>query len=130
MPTRSNCPATRPILSTEADSKGDSILRTTGVLFDAVTSLTSLHATESKCELLFNGKSGPSIYGDVTATKEALWRTLVGDTTRDGAWAPESYSVLLRIEIWQDGVAGVNFNNFGLHEFMARNAKLRSPVVS
>ena len=103
---------------------GDSILRTKGVLFDAVTSLSSFHAAESNCKFPYNGKPVPSVYGDVTATKEALWRTLVGDTNRDGAWAPESYSVLLRSEIWEDGVAGVKFNNFGLHDFMARNAKL------
>ena len=103
---------------------GDTILRTKGVLFDAITSLSSFHATESNCKFPFNGEPGPSVYGDVTATKEALWRTLVGDTTRDGAWAPKSYSVLLRSEIWEEGVAGVKFNNFGLHNFMARNAKL------
>ena len=90
---------------------GDVILRTKGVLFDAVTSLSSFHVSESNCKFPFNGKPGPSVYGDLTATKEALWRT-------------NSYSVLLRSEIWEDGVAGVKFNNFGLHNFMARNAKL------
>lgn len=104
--------------------EGDNILKTNGVLFDNVISLSSFHATESNSKFPFNGKPGPSFYGDITATKEALWRTLVGDATRDGAWAPQSYSLLLKAEIWEDGVAGVQFNNFGLHNFMARNAKL------
>ena len=101
----------------------DVILRIKGVLFDAVTSLSSFHATESNCKFPLNGKPGPSVYGDLTATKESLWCTLVGDTTRDGAWALNSYSVLLRSEIREDGVAGVKLNNFGLRNFMAHNAK-------
>lgn len=104
--------------------EGDNILKTNGVLFDNVISLSSFHATESNSKFPFNGKPGPSFYGDITATKEALWRTLVGDATRDGAWAPQSYSLLLKAKIWEDGVAGVQFSNFGLHNFMARNAKL------
>lgn len=104
--------------------EGENILKVTGVIFDSVVSLSSFHATESNSKYPFNGEPYPSFYGDTTATKEALWRTLVGDVTRDGAWAPPSYSLLLKAEIWEDGVAGVQFNNFGLHHFMARNANL------
>ena len=104
--------------------EGDNVLKTHGVLFDTVISLRSFHAIESNSKFPFNGKPCSSVYGDTTATKEALWRTLVGDTTRDGAWAPQSYSLLLTSEIWEDGVAGVQLNHFGLHNFMARNAKL------
>ena len=102
----------------------DRILRTTGMLFDTINSLSSFHTTESNSKFPYNGKPCSSFYGDRTATKEALWRTLVGDATQDGAWAPDSYSLLLKSELWEDGVAGVKFNNFGLHNFMARNAKL------
>ena len=104
--------------------EGDHVLRTKGVLFDTVNSLSSFHTNESNTEYPFSGKPNSSIYGDIIATKEALWRTLVGDTNQDGAWAPESYSLLLQSELWEDGIAGVKFNNFGLHNFMARNANL------
>ena len=104
--------------------QSDYILRTRGVFFDTIDSLSSFHTNESNSKFPLNGKPTSSFYGDITATKEALWRTLVGDTTRDGAWAPESYSVLLKPQIWYDEAAGVKCNNFGLHDFMARNAKL------
>ena len=100
------------------------ILKTSGVLYDRVNSLSSFHSAESNSKFPYNGEPCLSFYGDTTATKDALWRTIVGDTTRDGAWAPQSYSLLLKSEIWEDGVAGVQFNNFGLHDFMARNSEL------
>ena len=104
--------------------KSDRVLKVRGMIFDTVNSLSSFHTRESNIKFPFNGKPCSSFYGDNTATREALWRTLVGDTTRDGAWAPESYSLLLKPEIWEDGVAGAKNNKFGLHEFMARNARL------
>ncbi|KAL9071449.1 MAG: hypothetical protein Q9161_004166 [Pseudevernia consocians] len=111
-------------LESNAAFEDDRVLRTKGILFDTVNSLSSFHTAETSSKFPFNGKPNPSAYGDIIATKEALWRTLVGDTTQDGAWAPESYSLLLQSEIWEDGIAGVKFNNFGLHNFMTRNANL------
>ena len=100
------------------------ILRTTGILFDTVNSLSAFHAYESNTMFPFDGSVVTSVYGDFNATKEAFWRTVVAGTSRDGAWAPEAYSFILQPKLWQEGIAGLRSNNFGLHDFMRRNKRL------
>ena len=104
--------------------EGNDIVRLTGIEFDGVNSLSAFHAKEAEAKYPYHGKPCLSMYGDKSATREALWRTLVGDTARDGSWAPASYAFLLRPELWQEGVAGIKSNDFALHDFMARNRGL------
>jgi hypothetical protein len=99
-----------------------------GILLDTITSLSSFHNSESDSRYPLNTTSpapNSSAYGTLDATRIALWRTIVGNTTRDGDdQAPDYFSWLLHPEVWQEGVAGVYSNGFGLHEFMSRNKRL------
>ena len=106
-------------------SSSGKLLRTRGILFDTINSLSAFHRLESDHTYPSNGKSIQSVYGDSSATKAAFWRTIVGDTTREGDWAPSTYSCLLNPLLWVGGIAGVQTNFMGLNEFMARNKNLQ-----
>ena len=99
-----------------------------GILLDTITSLSSFHTSESDSRYPLNTTSpvlNSSAYGTLDETRIALWRTIVGNTTRDGDdQAPDSFSWLLHPNVWQEGVAGVYSNGFGLHELMSRNKRL------
>ncbi|CVK91471.1 related to heterokaryon incompatibility protein (het-6OR allele) [Fusarium mangiferae] len=98
-----------------------------GIVLDTITSLSSFHVDECDGRYPDNTfASNCSIYGDIEATREALWRTIVADTiAEETARAPETYSWLLDHKLWQRGVAGVYTYGFGLHDFMARNQHFR-----
>lgn len=102
------------------------ILTVKGFIFDTVCSLSSFNQDEVDTQYPVNAtKSNGSAYGDFEATREALWRTVVGDTTSIGETvAPESYAWLLDRRIWDQGVAGAYTNGFGLHGIMSRNKRL------
>ena len=106
-------------------SSSGNVLRTRGILFDTINSLSAFHRLESDRTYPSNGKSIQSAYGDISETKAAFWRTIVGNTTREGDWAPSSYSCLLNTILWGGGIAGVKTHFMGLHECMARNKNLR-----
>lgn len=97
-----------------------------GTIFDSLCSLSSFHSSEVDTSYPVNAvQSHLNQYGDLETTRTALWRTLVGDTTAEGALeAPETYSWLLEPSIWKQGVAGVFTNGFGLHGIMNRNKSL------
>ncbi|KAG7411841.1 heterokaryon incompatibility protein-domain-containing protein [Fusarium sp. MPI-SDFR-AT-0072] len=102
-------------------------LTVNGIVIDTITSLSAFHIDECNERYPDNTfASTCSIYGDIEATREALWRTIVADTIAEQKdQAPETYSWLLDHKLWQRGVAGVYTYGFGLHDFMARNQQLR-----
>ena len=103
------------------------MLKVQGVPIDTIVSLSSSHGTEAdKRYPLSLDVSQKSTYGSLEATRQAFWRTIVGDTTEAGGErAPESYSWLLRDALWLTGVAGIYTYDFALHLFMGRNQNLR-----
>ncbi len=103
--------------------RGD-ILNARAVVFDTIGSLSAFHSLESDRTYPFNGQIVRSIYGDIQDTKRAFWRTIIGDTTRDGVWALYDSSCLLDARLWEGGIAGVNSGFLGLHDFMSRNKSL------
>ncbi|KAF4334235.1 hypothetical protein FBEOM_11931 [Fusarium beomiforme] len=98
-----------------------------GVVIDSIASSSAFHIDEIGQRYPDNTfASSCSIYGNIEATRAALWRTIVADTVAEGGCrAPESYSWLLDHRLWQRGVAGVYTYGFGLNDFMARNQHLR-----
>ncbi|KAI1069336.1 hypothetical protein LB507_008620 [Fusarium sp. FIESC RH6] len=106
-------------------SRGQATLTTKGIVLDTITSLSSSNQAEADPRYPCNSiPVSESIYGDFEATREAFWRTIVGDTTPDGDKATDSYAWLLQPRLWQRGIAGVWTNGFGLHNFMLRNSGL------
>ncbi|KAG8670878.1 hypothetical protein FPOAC2_04184 [Fusarium poae] len=107
-------------------SRGRASLTTKGVVLDTITSLSASHEKDSDPRYPCNTHPPyTSYYGDFEETRDAFWRTIVGDTTLEGGeTAPEECSWLLEPRLWQRGIAGVWTNGFGLHSFMARNASL------
>ncbi|XEV04670.1 hypothetical protein FSHL1_009957 [Fusarium sambucinum] len=102
-------------------------LNVRGVFIDEVISLSSSHQDEADGRYPLN-MNGPQIshYGDIAATRDAFWRTIVGDTTEQGGVkAPHNYSWLLNHQIWEEGVSGIYTYDFALHRFMRRNRNLR-----
>ncbi|KAK2743174.1 heterokaryon incompatibility protein [Colletotrichum kahawae] len=97
-----------------------------GVIFDTIGSLGSFHPAEVDATYPQNAiPTTNSAYGGLEDTRNALWQTLLGDTTVDGGGqAPEAGAWLLDPKIWNQGVAGVFTNGFGLDELMSRNKKL------
>ncbi|KAF2724319.1 HET-domain-containing protein [Polychaeton citri CBS 116435] len=96
------------------------------VMFDVISNLSSFHPAEID-DTYPQNTSDPSAnaYESLEATRDALWRSLLGDTTSEGGeYAPGEGSWLLDPRLWRGGVAGVYTNGFGLHEFMSRNKKL------
>jgi hypothetical protein len=113
-------------LAVPAFSRGQGTLTTKGIMLDKITSLSSSNEKDADARYPENSVSSTkSIYGDYEATRNAFWRTIVGDTTPQGSEkAPDSYAWLLQPRLWQRGIAGVWTNGFGLHNFMARNSSL------
>lgn len=107
--------------------RGKTILEVKGVVVDTVVSLSSSHATEVDNLYPLNPDNPQaSIYGSLADTREAFWKTIVGDTTEEGGTkAPDSFSWLLNHQLWQGGVAGVFTHDFAPHLFMRRNQSLR-----
>ncbi|KAI8265390.1 Heterokaryon incompatibility protein 6, OR allele [Colletotrichum sp. SAR11_239] len=97
-----------------------------GVIFDTIGSLGSFHPAEVDGTYPQNAiPTTHSAYGGLEDTRNALWRTLLGDTTVDGgSQASEAGAWLLDPKIWNQGVAGVFTNGFGLDELMSRNKRL------
>ncbi|KAK5698874.1 hypothetical protein LTR97_006523 [Elasticomyces elasticus] len=96
-----------------------------GRIIDKIVSLSSFHASETNTRY---PQSMPNqqrnAYGDREGAREALWRTLVANTTVDGGAAPSDYCFLLDARLWSQGVAGLYANGFSLDEFMTRNKRL------
>jgi hypothetical protein len=109
---------------------GTSSLMVKGIVLDTIVSLSACNESEADARYPLNSEetnqSMNNIYGDYEATKNAFWRTIVGDTTsKGGEKAPESYSWLLHERLWQRGIAGAWTYGFGLHNFMRRNQNLQ-----
>ncbi|KAL6849866.1 hypothetical protein ACO1O0_009411 [Amphichorda felina] len=104
----------------------DSSVTVKGVVIDKLSCLSSFNQAEVDKSYPMNAaQSGSSLYGDLEATRTALWRTIVADTTAEGGEkAPEMYSWLLDPRIWDQGVAGVFSNGFSLNQLMKRNKEL------
>ncbi|KAJ3541188.1 hypothetical protein NM208_g4725 [Fusarium decemcellulare] len=104
----------------------DLSITVTGIILDTIMSLGACHPFEINEAYPSNvAPSGHNIYGDLEAAREALWRTIVGDTTsKGGCRAPETYSLLLDYKLWQGGIDGIYTHEFGLRRFMSRNKKL------
>lgn len=104
----------------------DTCLVVKGRIIDTLTSLSSCHHAEIDVNYPFNAsKTSHSLYGDLEATRAALWKTIVADTTAEGGRnAPETHSWILDPRLWDQGVAGVYTNGFGLAQLMARNKGL------
>lgn len=65
------------------------------------------------------------MYGDLAATKEALWRTLVCNRTRSGDVAPDTYKLILSPRLWLFGLEGGGIRKlFGFNDFYMRNRYL------
>lgn len=104
----------------------DLSITVTGIVLDTITSLGASHPHEVDETYPSNfAPSVNSIYGDWEATRVALWRTIVGDTTLEGGCrAPDTYSWLLDRRLWQSGIEEVYTNEFGFRPFMTRNKGL------
>ncbi|OBS23149.1 hypothetical protein FPOA_03706 [Fusarium poae] len=102
-------------------------LRVRGVFIDKITSLSSSHHDEADIRYPLNSDDPQiNVYGDIAATRDAFWRTIVGDTTdQGGIKAPDHYSWLLNNQVWEEGVSGIYTYDFALHRFMQRNRNLR-----
>ncbi|KAF5518512.1 Heterokaryon incompatibility protein 6, OR allele [Colletotrichum aenigma] len=113
-------------LSPPVISPDDHSLTVQGIIFDTIGSLGSFHSAEVDDTYPQNAiPTTHSTYGGLEDTRNALWRTLLGDTTVDGGiQASEAGAWLLDPKIWNQGVAGVFTNGFGLDELMSRNKKL------
>lgn len=97
-----------------------------GIILDTITCLGASHSDEVDEAYPSNtAPSDRSIYGDFEATQEALWRTIVGDTTSQGGCrAPEAYAWLLDRNLWSADMDGVYTHGFGFRRFMTRNKRL------
>ncbi|KAF5595264.1 heterokaryon incompatibility 6 OR allele [Fusarium subglutinans] len=101
-------------------------LTTKGLILDTIISLSACNAAEVDTRYPINSTSSQGIYGDLEATRNAFWRTIVADTIpQGGGRAPESYAWLLDPKLWQSGVAGIYTHGFGLYIFMKRNRQLQ-----
>lgn len=117
-----------PAASSALPTIASSTLTTRGVLLDTLTSLSSCHPLEQDQTYPCNHPPTPptsSPYGSLQSIREAFWRTLVADCTREGARCPSSYAWLLTPQIWEAGVGVIYTNGFGLDDFFARNRTLR-----
>ncbi|PQE08917.1 heterokaryon incompatibility protein [Rutstroemia sp. NJR-2017a WRK4] len=110
-----NCPTITPVFQEEK------LMTVKGIIFDSISSLSAFHATESDASYPSDGPPVASIYGDQAATNEAFWRTIVANRTRSGEPAPDSYGSLLRLRLVIPGPR----KYFQLHDFIARNRKMR-----
>ncbi|KAI8257409.1 Heterokaryon incompatibility protein 6, OR allele [Colletotrichum sp. SAR 10_98] len=124
LPTWAVCWTCKP--APTAQLRGPYCAGVQGIIFDTIGSLGSFHSAEVDETYPQNAvPTTNSAYGGVEDTKNALWRTLLGDTTVDGGiQASEAGAWLLDPKIWNQGVAGVFTNGFGLDELMSRNKKL------
>ncbi|KAF5230135.1 hypothetical protein FAUST_9995 [Fusarium austroamericanum] len=113
-------------LTPQGVSRGPEGLITKGIVLDKITSLSASNEKDADPRYPLNATSSTkNTYGDFEETRNAFWRTIVGDTTAAGGEkAPDSCYWLLEPRLWQRGIAGVWTNGFGLHSFMARNASL------
>lgn len=106
----------------------DSCLRIQGTTFDTIVSLGTCHPEEATDDYpTRRGSQGKSSnrYGGLEETQEALWRTIVGNSTAQGARpAPDEYAWLRDPRIWRDTVAGVYAHGLGLDDVMKRNGDL------
>ncbi|CAG1963057.1 unnamed protein product [Fusarium graminearum] len=107
--------------------RDEKTLHVRGIFIDEIISLSSSHQDEADTSYPLNSdRPQINLYGDIATTRDAFWRTIVGDTTdQGGEIAPEDYSWLLNHEIWEGGVAGVYTYDFAMHLFMRRNRRLR-----
>ncbi|KAK7936045.1 Phosphoribosylaminoimidazole-succinocarboxamide synthase [Apiospora marii] len=136
--TRRNSP-----LQTALESSGLSnskvVWRCEAVFIDEIATLSAFNFSEVDQTYPYNGPSShsnhtppPNAYGTLPGLREALWRTLVANTTRAGtqtapaAWGP----CLLDPRFWKKNCPywprGPGLR-FGLGDFMRRNGELMLP---
>ncbi|KAI1081500.1 HET-domain-containing protein [Whalleya microplaca] len=110
-----------PFPATVPQITNDNLLTVKGIIFDTITTLSAFHATEPDKFYPHNDPDPPqSPYGSPDDTREALARTLIGNST-DG---PDP-SVILHPKIWSTGIMGIDDNIFGLKDFFYRNRALQ-----
>ncbi|KAK7755418.1 hypothetical protein SLS62_002645 [Diatrype stigma] len=113
-------PSTAPIYG------ADSTLVVRGLVFDTIRSLGSFHPSEVDTSYPQTDSEAPaetaSAYGSMEATQEALWRTLVGNTTaRGGPPSAEGPWLINEPRTWLRQLLGVYTNGFSLAEQRDRN---------
>ncbi|KAI5363328.1 Putative heterokaryon incompatibility [Septoria linicola] len=97
------------------------------VLIDTIASLGSFHAEELDRAYPQNSVIvRQSVYGDFKATREALWKVVLADTTPAGGTAPESSLETLRGRgLWHYVMHNVvSTNGFALRDMRKRNGHL------
>lgn len=116
---------------TRGRREGDTILRTAGVFIDYVATLSAFNALEADPNYPYNcpaSRTLPNSYGSLPALREALWRTIVGDSTsHGGSPTPAYYAILLTPDFWAPrGVHSLPSPglDFSLGAFMTRDKRL------
>ncbi|KAL9073037.1 MAG: hypothetical protein Q9157_004894 [Trypethelium eluteriae] len=118
-------------LQSSRTGQGATILRVVGVLTDHIATLSAFNDSEADPAYPWNcddARNLPNSYGDLSGLQEALWRTIVGNSTSSGEQpASASWAALLGSHLWNPR----GFNSprslglgFGLGAFMARNKYL------
>lgn len=99
-----------------------------GVVVDDIMSLSSFHHAEKDDKYPFVSEYATGIkssYGDIEATREALWRTLVGNTTPQGGCdTPDDLSWLISEDTWLEASSDLIGLRLSLAKFLARNKSL------
>ncbi|KAI1349839.1 heterokaryon incompatibility protein-domain-containing protein [Xylaria sp. FL0043] len=116
-----------PSPSTVSVHFSDTALVARGFIFDEIHSLGAFHPCEADTSYPQTDDSSQTAnaYDSLEATQEALWRTLIGNTTAQGGPPSAEGSWLIREpRTWFRHVLGVYTNGFGLAEQMARNRDL------
>lgn len=104
----------------------NSCLRIRGLVIDIIVSLGTCHPAEASNDYPIRSlKSGHRLLGGYMEMREALWRTITGNSTVQGdSPAPAEYSWLLDPRVWRGDVAGIFTHGLGLNEVMRRNGGL------
>ncbi|KAF2970139.1 hypothetical protein GQX73_g3440 [Xylaria multiplex] len=117
-----------PSVSAVPIYSADQTLVVQGLIFDTIRSLGSFHPSEADTSYpQTDEKSSPrtNAYDTLEAVQEALWRTLVGNTTAQGGPpSAEGSWLICEPRTWFRHVLGVYTNGFGLAEQMTRNRAL------
>ncbi|KAI1119734.1 hypothetical protein F5Y10DRAFT_259718 [Nemania abortiva] len=103
------------------------------VLVDKIANLSAFNILEADEAYPHNGPSAeaiPNSYLHLDGLKEAIWRTIIADSTSTGDEPPLSWRLLIEQRRWAPfgttEMVGSTIN-FGLHSFALRNLKLLLP---
>ncbi|KAI1287920.1 heterokaryon incompatibility protein-domain-containing protein [Xylaria venustula] len=116
-----------PSPSTAPKHISDTALVARGIIFDEICSLGAFHPCEADTNYpqTDGNPQSANVYGTLEDTQDALWRTLIGNTTAQGGPPSAEGSWLIsEPRTWFRHVLGVYTNGFGLAEQMARNREV------